>query len=496
MNARMATRIAILAFLFLGVPRALANGRYPTASDLAFVPGGATGASGHPQVMALRTTFGLVSTIDGGATWAVTCEPAIGFTNEWDAPLAFSAGGSALMGIPAGLVLAAPRFCDFERPPTAPEEAVVDLTVDARGRRLVAAAVANGIAVSDDDGITWRRGWANDKFLVATIEVAPGHPERIYASGYLDSTAVLMRSDDGAATFTEVTRDLLGGLAGYIAAVDAGNPDVLYLRIDLRAGGTVLARSDDGGHTLHELTRTTSPMTGTAVSDDGRTLWVGSRGLGAGDGLFRSSDGGTTWQRLGAELTPLCLRHRAGVLYICADDRRDGFSLGFSRDGGEHFAPLLSWRDLMGPEVCPADSPGRRLCEADWPALRATLSPPDAGAPGTGADAAIDASVADGSTDTGTGVDSGAEPRKSGDGCSCSATDGADGGGVLLLVAWAALLGGKICNKRRRLSPINSEGEPHEAARILHSRPDAPRGCLLGRRDPPGPGPGRHARRR
>src|SRR6185436_3935610 len=102
----------------------------------------ATAPSGHPQVMALRTTFGLVSTVDGGGTWMVTCEPAIGFANEWDAPLAFSVAGAALVGIPGGLVLARPRYCDFERPSGAPEEAVLDLTVDARGHRLVAAAVS------------------------------------------------------------------------------------------------------------------------------------------------------------------------------------------------------------------------------------------------------------------------------------------------------------------------------------------------------------------
>jgi hypothetical protein len=421
------------------------------------VPGGAGVASGHPLVMGLRTTFGLVSTVDGAATWMLTCEPAIGFSSEWDAPLAFSAGGAALVGIPGGLVLAAPRYCDFQRPPTAPEEAVLDLTVDTRGRRLVAAAVANGLAISDDDGATWRRGWANEKFLVSTIDVAPGHPDRVYATGYLDSAAVLMRSDDGAVTFTEATRDLMGGLAGYIAAVDAGNPDILYLRIDLRDGGTVLARTDDGGHTLRALTRTASPMTGTALSEDGRTLWVGSRGLGASDGIFRSTDGGATWQRLNDQLTPLCLRQRAGVLYICADDRRDGFALGFSRDGGEHFSPLLSWKDLIGPEGCPADSPGRHLCEGDWPALRATLSPQDAGAFDAAADGPVDA-ASPSEAPPSAGADAGGEPKKKGDGCSCSATRGADRGSTFLFLAWAAVLGVNICNKRRGLAPIRSKG--------------------------------------
>jgi len=460
--------------LSLSAASARANGRYPAASALAFVPGGTAAANGHPAVMALRTTFGLVSTIDGGNTWVLTCEPAIGFSTEWDAPLAFTAGGAALMGIPGGLVLAPARYCDFQRPITAPEEAVLDVTVDARGRRVVAAAVSKGIAVSDDDGVTWRRGWANEKFLVSTIDVAPGHPDRIYATGYLDSTAVLLRSDDGAATFTEVTRELLGGLAGYIAAVDPADPDLLYLRIDLREGGTVLARSVDGGRTLKELVRTTNPMTGVALSDDGRSLWAGSAGASAGDGIFRSTDAGATWQKVNGTITPLCLRHRSGRLYLCADDRRDGFAFGFSSDGGEHFQPLLSWKDLTGPEGCPAGSPGRSLCEGDWPLLRATLAPDGGAADATVGDAALDAASDGAAPAPPDAADATTEPKKAGDGCSCSATPSSTSGGFL----WAALLAAFICNKRRRLSPIRSEGEAHEAARILRSRPDAPRRLL------------------
>jgi hypothetical protein len=481
-----ALKSAILAFFFLGLAApVLANGRYPAASVLAFVPGGATAPTGHPMVMALRTTFGLVSSLDGGTTWMVTCEPAIGFSNEWDAPLAFSASGAALLGIPGGVVLAPPRYCDFQRPPTAPEEAVLDLTVDARGRRLLAAAVSHGIGISDDDGLTWRRGWSNDKFLVSTIDVAPGHPDRIYATGYLESVAVLLRSDDGAATFTEATRDLLGGLAGYIVAVDTSNPDVVYLRIDLRDGGTVLARSDDGGRTLRALTRTTNPMTGSAVSDDGRTLWIGSRGAATNDGIFRSTDAGANWQKLASQLTPLCLRHREGVLYICADDRRDGFAFGFSRDGGDHFQPLLTWRELIGPEACPADSPGRSLCEGDWPGLRATLSPQDGGAPDAAPDAPADSSpVGDGPA---AGGDAREGPKKAGDGCSCSVTRRSDGSFLIVLMGWAVLAGANICNNRRRSPPIRSKGESYEAPRMLRSQPDASRGRLLGRRDPPRP---------
>jgi hypothetical protein len=197
---------------------------------------------------------------------------------------------------------------------------------------------------------------------------------------------------------------------------------------------------------------------------------------------------------LNDQLTPLCLRHRAGLLYLCADDRRDGFALGFSRDGGEHFSPLLSWKDLIGPEGCPAASPGRLLCEGDWPRLRATLAPQDAGAFDAVADGPADTSPPAETPDAGT--DAAGQPNKASDGCSCSVTGGAEGGSAFLFMAWAALVGASICNKRGGLAPIRSKGEHHEAPRILRSRPDASRGCLLRRSDPSGPRPRRRARRR
>ena len=443
-----------IPFLFvaaLAPAAARGNGRYPAASNLAFAPGGASAPSGHPLLMALQTTFGVVSTSDGGAHWQLTCEPAVGFSTEWDAALALAANGAAISGLPDGLVVAAPAYCDFQRPATSPHGPVLDLTVDLRGRRVVAAGASSGFAISDDDGATWRAGWSSAQFLVATVDVAPGHPDRVYASGYLGTQAALLRSDDGGASFTPTTRDFLGGLGPFIAGVDATNPDVLYLRIDLPTGGTMLARSDDGGATLHELVRTHNPMTGVALAADGRALWVGSSGVSAEDGIFHSADGGATWRRVSGAVTPLCLRHRAGILYVCADNVRDGFALGFSTDDGASFRPLMSWKDLAGPEACPASSPGNYLCSADWPRLRGTLVPTatDAGASDAApVDAAlvVDASVPDVQMDQ----DAPAPTSGGGAGCGCSLYGQREASVVPLLLLVATTVVAKRNWRQRR----------------------------------------------
>jgi hypothetical protein len=168
-------------------------------------------------------------------------------------------------------------------------------------------------------------------------------------------------------------------------------------------------------------------------------LWVGSRGSGARDGIFRSSDGGASWQRVNDQVTPLCLRHRGDTLYICADDGRDGFALGFSRDGGEHFQALLSWKELIGPEGCPAGTPGRLLCERDWPRLRATLSSVDAGI------TAIDAGAADaGAGDAGSAA--------AGSGCSCNTSRGGRSQtGVVILIGLVVAAAKAFWRQRRHL---------------------------------------------
>ena len=78
--------------------RALANGRFPSAQQLALSPPG-----GDPNLVVLRTTFGIVVSRDAGKSWSWICERALGFTGEWDPPLAVTKDGRIWVGLSDGL---------------------------------------------------------------------------------------------------------------------------------------------------------------------------------------------------------------------------------------------------------------------------------------------------------------------------------------------------------------------------------------------------------
>jgi photosystem II stability/assembly factor-like uncharacterized protein len=449
-----------------------ANGRFPSALFLTF------GTGERSRSMALATTFGVLTSGDGGKSWRFACEEAVGHRSSlrWDMSLALTSGGALVAGLPDGLSVAAQDHCGFVRPATAPEEPVVDLAVDGSGRRLAAAlnvpGAPSGVALSDDGGLTWRMGWASAGLAVLTVDFAPGDSRRLYLSGYVDDVPAILRSDDGGASFTRTAAQFAGALSVYIAAVDANRADTLYLRSEVRPRGTTLLRSDDGGASFQELIRTPNWMTGAAFAPDGRTMWAGSPGGNPGDGVFRSTDRGETWRRMAGGYTTLCLRYHEGVLYMCADGAGDGFAVGCSLDGGETFAPVLTWAEVVGPDGCPAGSSGRTACQAAWPMLRATLVPdggqrmPSPGCPAAAPDAgAIDfsrgaeAPVADAAvapSDAGLPADlAGRRGDRAGGGCNCRLGGGGPSSALAVPLVAAAFTA-RRCGRRGRWRPRGS----------------------------------------
>src|ERR1700722_9772949 len=112
------SRSAMAVLAAMGVtlvaPPALANGRFPAASQLVAHPR-------DPARMVLRTTYGLLVTRDNGTSWDWICERAVGYGGVEDPALAITGGGTLLAGIFEGLVSSSDEGCTWSRSPGLPQ---------------------------------------------------------------------------------------------------------------------------------------------------------------------------------------------------------------------------------------------------------------------------------------------------------------------------------------------------------------------------------------
>ncbi|TAK32669.1 MAG: hypothetical protein EPO40_01825 [Myxococcaceae bacterium] len=366
----------LLGAVTLSPSSADANGRFPAAGYFVAGPGP------RSDVFALRTTFGVLVSRDAGRAWSWVCESAYGAVGSGDATISVGADGTLVLASFTGLTTGAGDYCAWPPSTGAPVRDFADISHTADGRSMVALAGPGGenaLYLSSDAGHTWAPGARLVGYATETVDVAPGDPMRVYVTGYASTgEPVLLRSDDGGRTARETTRDFLGGQNIFLAGVDPTRPDVLYLRA-VRGLATTLLRSDDGGMTLRMVGQTASEMLGFALSDDGTTVWIASANRAEG---IQRSEGGGPWVRMAADVGVKCLRFHAGTLFVCADEARDGFALGYSHDGGDRVDPLLSLRALDGTtSACSPSTPVGGTCPPRWATETALLRSIDASAP-------------------------------------------------------------------------------------------------------------------
>ncbi|MGI8914596.1 MAG: VPS10 domain-containing protein [Chloroflexota bacterium] len=194
----------------------------------------------------------------------------------------------------------------------------------------------DGVYRSTDAGATWTNVGLDDTRHIAKVRVHPTNPDLVYvaALGHAygpNSERGVFRSSDGGAHWQRVLfRNEDTGACDLV--IDQHNPRLLYAALwevrrtpwSLTSGGagSGLFRSTDGGDTWQELTNNPGLPTGVrgkvgiAVSPARRDrLWAI---VEAEDGaVFRSDNGGATWMRLSEEAD---LRRRAWYyMHIHAD---------------------------------------------------------------------------------------------------------------------------------------------------------------------------------
>lgn len=429
--------------LLVSATAARANGRYPAANQLVEDPS-------DPSHIVVRATYGILETIDGGASWSWICEPAVGYTGNEDPALGVTADGSLLVGFFDGLAASHDRGCTWslaEGPLGG--QYVTDLAVDRADPSHAVLVTSTGkpgdggaptyeglVAETLDDGATWHTLGAGlpSEFLALTIETAKSDPDRVYVSGKLfpSQAGAIERSDDRGATFTELALDLNGGTGAYIAAVDPDDRDTVYLRVQNPAGDE-LRVSKDGAVTWTTI-YTTAPyanvggLLGFALSPDGAAVAIG----GPNEGILVAPTSSYAFAKQ-SDVYTQCLTWTGAGLYACGIDGKDGFSVGLSHDEGKTFTPL---EHLGGacPLACPPSSPVAQRCTLE--ALDQIAAVP----------AACGGGPADGGSGAGGGAgSSGSAPDSSG-GCGCRAA-GAETPGFAAAVALAVL----ALVRRRRL---------------------------------------------
>jgi hypothetical protein len=429
---------------------ALANGRPPLTNGVFVRPG-------DDHSIFVRTTFGLLISHDDGCSFRWVCEKAIGYGGEFDPKYAIATDGTMFATTFTGLRVSRDGGCEWktatEELPVGDAGRIADTWIDAidlspNGDVWVATAESakpNNVFRSTDNGVTFApKGLFSPTVWYKSVKVARSDPQRIYVTGYQvapDSRAHLFRSEDGGTTWTEVP--LFGTQRPhptiqygstpllYVVAVDPANPDILFVNSQGAnpPGGDRLYRSADGGRSFDQVLATTDPIRGIVIRSSGVIVAT------LAGGSFESPDG-TRFVPLGSTLGhPVkvpqlaCLGQRGdGSLVGCgANWGPDFMAVGGSVDGGS-WQKLFRFVELAGPLECPGGTKEQDMCAPMWPSLQAQF-----GATGPGSCPAM--------PDGAETVDGPASPVKK-PGC-CDAGDGAPVGMILLV-------GALLVRRRRR----------------------------------------------
>ena len=204
------------------------------------------------------------------------------------------------------------------------------LLVSATHPERIVLGTHAGLYESADGGRTWQKGPLGGNDAMNLVRTSGG---RIWAAGH----NVLFVSDDGGRTWSEARPDGLPGLDLHGFAADPKDGDRLYAAV----AGEGLYRSVDGGRTFSLVSADVgSNVFGLSVASTGRIL-----AADPSSGVYASDDGGRTWA--------LVLNEPAIGVAVSPDRPRSVLATGrgifLSRDGGESWETVLVVEGGFGP---------------------------------------------------------------------------------------------------------------------------------------------------
>lgn len=388
---------------------ASANGRYPFAQQLLVAPTDAN----H---LWLRTTYGLVTSADGGASWDLICETGVGYSGRQDVMVAATVNGKVFVAAEEGLFVTADNGCGWSANPDIGANYVRDIAVESDGRHVLALVLLPGD--TSYDLVIFRSDAEGEHFAVVgaplssnsigeTIDSAASDPRRLYVTsaplylvgadgGAVPDDAVLFRSSDGGETWQALP---IPGASrtnrAFIAAVHPTNPDVVYIRVQSTRpdgkGESFLLYTDDAGRSFREIFRGPADLLGFSLSADGNEVLVGlgdpfdPAGLRTADpaafGVYRAAPPDFSFARRFSGHVGCLTRSSAG-LFVCGNNLPTEFVLALSTDDGQTASPILELGHVRGPLNCGDTG---RICRPEWPATCALVDSCASGGPDAGA---------------------------------------------------------------------------------------------------------------
>lgn len=438
----------MLRWLFGSAVAAVCWGAIGTASAFAHAPLARAVAVGREgAAIALRMPgFGLLVRAPGDERFAYACDALLGWTPEdMQAPFAYLAGGELLVGTAHGLRAFTPSGC-----PAAESVRLADVPIAAiavhpgHSARVyaVSAELTPGLYRSEDGGASFAlRGRLQAGTPVSALLLDPRDPEVVLVS---QQGALLARSEDGGASFQRFPqeRELV------LLRAAAGDPARLWAMARTRGvRGADILRADriEGPFepALH-----VNFFGGFAVDEATGALWAGDEG----GGLFRSSDGGDSWEEVAPDLAVACLAQANGAVWACTPGLPAQRALATMARETTDAQDVVAFTDVDRLTDCAPELATDVLCAAAWNEWRADVLGVMSGAGAAGSGGAAGSAGAGASASASGGTDAAetadlAAPPATANGCRVAPRVGAPASS-LLPVAIALLIAAATARRR------------------------------------------------
>ena len=248
---------------------------------------------------------------------------------------------------------------------------------------------------SRDGGVHWelRSSFANANAVTALV-LDRADPDAVYVSHPSGGGAAIERSLDGGATFTAFEQER----AIVLLHVAGGATPRLWAmaRTGAVRGIDILRAARPEGPWQDALR--VNFFGGFAADAETGALWVGDEG----GGVYRSVDGGDTFENVAPKSAVACLAHANGALWACTPGTARQPALQVWRESGS-FEPVAAFTDVDRLIECADTAEVPLQCAAAWAEWRADVLglASVAGSAGTRAEAGASGMGAAGSSGAG-----------------------------------------------------------------------------------------------